>query len=134
MTILTSLNTNEKSQDFVESDAVRMISGSTACYLVYLLYTVTVVTASVVLYLFGNAVVICGFMILMVLLLASLYPLVKFIMKAEDHDLVWDSDGLHWVRKTDVTVQEYGNYGSDLDQSFKATPVNSNYFLSYAFI
>ncbi|EYB93655.1 hypothetical protein Y032_0180g811 [Ancylostoma ceylanicum] len=134
MTILTSLNTNEKSQDFVESDAIQVISGAKACYLVYLLYTITIVTASVVLYLFANTVVIYGFMVLMVLLLASLYPLVKFIMKAEDHDLVWDSDGLHWVRQTDVSTQEYGNYGSDLDQSFKATPVNPNYFLSYAFI
>lgn len=134
MTILTSLNTNEKSQDSVESDAVRVISGANARRLVYVLYTLTLVTSSAALYLFASTVVIYGFMVLMVLLMASIYPLVKFVMKTEDHDLVWDSEGVHWFRQSDVTVQKYDGYGTGLDQSFKATPVNSNYFLSYAFI
>ncbi|KAK6725519.1 hypothetical protein RB195_004067 [Necator americanus] len=134
MTIPVSLNTNEKSQDFVESDVIQVISGTNIRRLVYTSYIIAVVTSTLILYLFPSTVLICGFVGLMVLLIGSLYPLVNFVIKAEDHDLIWDGDGLHWLQKTEVTSLEYGNYGNDIDQSFKVVPTTSNYYLSYAFI
>ncbi|VDM68318.1 unnamed protein product [Strongylus vulgaris] len=133
MTVPTSFNTNEKAQDSVESDAICVISGANARRVVYMLYVVVVFTAAALLYLFPSTAVICGFMVMMLLMLASLYPLVKFAIKTEDNDLIWDSEGLHWFRQNDV-VEQYGNYANDLEQSFKVTPVSSNYYLSYAFI
>ncbi|VDP14195.1 unnamed protein product [Heligmosomoides polygyrus] len=125
MTIATSIQ-QPKLQDSVESDSMRVIAGASARRLVYLVYIACVVISAAVLYLFPSAVVISGFVVVQVLLLASLYPLVKFAIKTEDHDLVWDQDGLHWFRQCDMT--------NSCEQSYRDTPLPANQFLSYAFI
>ncbi|KAK5964393.1 hypothetical protein GCK32_013533 [Trichostrongylus colubriformis] len=128
MTIATTLQ-EKKLQDCVESDVIRVISGTTARRLVYLMYIIVVTTSAAVLYLFPSTVIITGFIVLQVLLFASIYPLVKFAIKTEDHDLVWDQDGLHWFHQSAVVqVNEYN------EQPYRDLPHQTNYFMSYAFI
>ncbi|PIO60427.1 hypothetical protein TELCIR_18075 [Teladorsagia circumcincta] len=107
MTIATSLQ-EKKLQDCVESDTIRVISGAAARRTVYLIYICVIASTAGILYLFPTTVIITGFIVLQVLLLASLYPLVKFAIMTEDHDLVWDQDGVHWLKISDIVqVNEY---------------------------
>uniref|UniRef100_A0A7I4XXL7 Hybrid sensor histidine kinase/response regulator n=1 Tax=Haemonchus contortus TaxID=6289 RepID=A0A7I4XXL7_HAECO len=128
MTIATSLQ-EKKLQDYVESDAIRVVSGTTARRFVYSVYICFVTASAVILYLFPSTVVITGFIILQLLLLASLYPLIKFAIKTEDHELIWDQDGLHWFHPNDaIQVNEY------CEQPYREMPAPANFHMSYAFI
>ncbi|VDL63412.1 unnamed protein product [Nippostrongylus brasiliensis] len=126
MTVATSLQQQKQS---VESDSIRVISGANARRVAYLAYVTCLAASAIILYLFSSSAVIIAFIMIQVLLLASLYPLVKFVLKTEEHDIVWDQDGWHWFRQSDVTASEYDERPHRSDM-----PPPPPHFLSYAFM
>ncbi|VDM61505.1 unnamed protein product [Angiostrongylus costaricensis] len=130
MTISTSSKLH-KSQDCVESDVIRVISGVNVRRFVYLIYVFVSIISTTVLYLFPTAIVIVGFIILQLLLLLSIYPLVKFALKTEDYDVVWDHEGFHWFHQSNIAASE-----PPIQQPYTDGPSSSptNYYLSHMFI
>uniref|UniRef100_A0A1I7X1U5 Inner membrane protein n=1 Tax=Heterorhabditis bacteriophora TaxID=37862 RepID=A0A1I7X1U5_HETBA len=125
MTIAVSLN--QKPQDSVEDNP--FLRGSTVRRIVYCLYITVVAISAVVLYLFPTNFVLIGFIIFQLLLLLSLYPLVKIILMTEENHLFWDSDGLRWEQRRSTTY----------DDPFTTAPVKAQShlpteFFSYSFI